>query len=210
VTDSEPDAGALLSTLRAALAHEINQPLAVARGYLELLETRDDEAMRQMAPERIREAIERASLLVDDLAALLALELGGPVETDAGPAVVASACERAGPLAAARRVALDVQGEPGSNDAVAVGAVIAGAVERAERGSTVRIDGSAGGVRASWQGERLGESVAAGIAASRWRGDSASLAGHVARRRLERLGGELLVEEQALAALTRRRPPAPS
>ncbi len=210
MTDGEPDAGALLSTLRSALAHELNQPLAVARGYLELLETRDDEAMRRMAPERIREAIERAALLVDDLTQLIALETGRDVEPEPGGAALAGAVERAQGLAAARRVTVDVQGEPGTLDGVAVGTVVAGAVERAARGSTVRVEAGPEGVRASWEGEPLGASVAEGIAAARWRGDSASLGGYLARRRLALLGGELEVGERTLAALSRprRSPPA--
>ena len=37
---------ALLESVRVALSHELAQPLAVARGYVELLQSRDDEAMR--------------------------------------------------------------------------------------------------------------------------------------------------------------------
>jgi signal transduction histidine kinase len=201
------DPAALLATLRAAMAHELNQPLAVARGYLELMETRDDETMRRMGPERVREAIERAALLVDDLARLIELELGASVPGEAGGAALAAACERASGLAAARHVTVEVNGEPGPTDPIALGALLAAAVEKAERGTTVRVEAGPQGVVATWEGDVLPGSVAAGIAAQRWRGDAASLAAHVARRRLEQLDGRLEVGERSLAVVMPPEPP---
>lgn len=60
----------------AALAHEVKTPLAVLRGYAELLANRDDEETRRTAPAVILEAAERLAPVVDDLLLVLEIESG--------------------------------------------------------------------------------------------------------------------------------------
>jgi signal transduction histidine kinase len=68
----------------SAVAHEVKTPLAVLRGYAELLGARDDEQMRREAVAAILEAAERLGPAIDDL--LLALEIeSGVIEPEWGP-----------------------------------------------------------------------------------------------------------------------------
>lgn len=53
----------------AELAHELRTPLAMILGYVELLETREDDHIRREAPRRIREAAARLESLIDSLTA---------------------------------------------------------------------------------------------------------------------------------------------
>jgi signal transduction histidine kinase len=66
--------------LFAAVAHEVKTPLAVLRGYAELLANRQDEHVQGEAPKAILEAVLRLAPAVDDL--LLALEIESGLETD--------------------------------------------------------------------------------------------------------------------------------
>jgi signal transduction histidine kinase len=190
----------VLATLRSALAHELGQPLAVARGYLELLELRGDEATRQLAPARIREAIERAVLLSLHLARLLELELGADVEEGPGAEALVAARDHVTGLAGSRAVQIEEDGVPPATDGVALGLLLAAAVERAERGSTVTVvAGEAGGVVLRWEGDAFPAAVTARVEQPGWAGDTASLAPHVARRRLAVAGRGLRVGEHELA-----------
>jgi len=189
----------VLATLRSALAHELGQPLAVARGYLELLELRNDDATRQLAPARIREAIERAVLLSLHLARLLEVELGTEAEETPGAEAMAAARDHVAGLAASRGVEIEEHGVPAEADGVAVGLLLTAAVERAERGSTVHVTAEDDGrVAIRWEGDAFPAPVASRVEASGWAGDSASLAPHVARRRLAALGRRLRLEPQEL------------
>jgi signal transduction histidine kinase len=60
----------------ASVAHQVGNPLAVIRGYAELLGVRDDEATRLEAAAQIREAADVLELMVDDLVVVLGLETG--------------------------------------------------------------------------------------------------------------------------------------
>jgi signal transduction histidine kinase len=66
--------------LFAAVAHEVKTPLAVLRGYAELLASGRDGDVLQQAPAAILEASRRLAPAVDDL--LLALEIKSGLETD--------------------------------------------------------------------------------------------------------------------------------
>jgi signal transduction histidine kinase len=67
--------------LVAAVAHEVKTPLAVLRGYAELLSRGANEDVREQAPAAILEAAERLGRAVDDL--LLVFEIdSGTVERD--------------------------------------------------------------------------------------------------------------------------------
>jgi len=66
--------------LLAAVAHEVKTPLAVLRGYAELLANGRDGRILQEAPAAILEASRRLAPAVDDL--LLALEIESGLETD--------------------------------------------------------------------------------------------------------------------------------
>jgi hypothetical protein len=67
--------------LVAAVAHEVKTPLAVLRGYAELLSRGANEDVREQAPTAILEAAERLGRAVDDL--LLVFEIdSGAVESD--------------------------------------------------------------------------------------------------------------------------------
>ena len=74
---------------------------------------------------------------------------------------------------------------PSAVDGVALGAMLlACAVERAERGTTVVVAGAEGEIAVRWEGEDLPEPVAGAPWRSRGAADAASLAPHLARRRL--------------------------
>lgn len=60
--------------LVAGVAHQVKTPIAVIRGYAELLAVRDDEATRREAADQIREAAEVLDFMVDDLIVAFALE----------------------------------------------------------------------------------------------------------------------------------------
>jgi len=64
----------------AAVAHEVKTPLAVLRGYAELLANGRDGRILREAPAAILEASQRLAPAVDDL--LLALEIESGLETD--------------------------------------------------------------------------------------------------------------------------------
>jgi signal transduction histidine kinase len=198
---SGASSAALLESVRVALSHELAQPLAVARGYVELLQSRDDEAMRAMAPVRIREAIERATLLADDVVRLIDLEAHPEAEPVAGPEALAAARSRVAGLAASRSVAIAEEGLPPTVDGVALGAMLACAVERAERGTTVVVAGTAGEIAVRWEGEELPDPVARRAVEEPWSGSAASLAPHLARRRLVLAGADLRVGPRELAAV---------
>ena len=66
--------------LFAAVAHEVKTPLAVLRGYAELLANGRDGPILREAPTAILEASQRLAPAVDDL--LLALEIESGLETD--------------------------------------------------------------------------------------------------------------------------------
>jgi signal transduction histidine kinase len=66
--------------LFASVAHEVKTPLAVVRGYAELLANREDEQIQREAPQAILEAVRRLAPAVDDL--LLALEIQTGLEVD--------------------------------------------------------------------------------------------------------------------------------
>jgi signal transduction histidine kinase len=193
------DPSALLATLRSALSHELGQPLAVARGYLELLQTRNDETTKRVAPARIREAIERAVLLSDHLARLVELELDATICEEPGPEAMAWARDHVAGLAASRDVRLDEEGVPGSVDPVSLGLVLAAAIERAERGSAVRMSADERAVRVTWDGDGVPPVIAARVEAQEWAGDTASLGLHVARRRLAATDAELRLDEREVS-----------
>jgi two-component system OmpR family sensor kinase len=69
--------------LFASVAHEVKTPLAVLRGYAELLANRQDEQIQREAPEAILEAVRRLAPAVDDL--LLALEIQNGLEARSEP-----------------------------------------------------------------------------------------------------------------------------
>ena len=74
---------------------------------------------------------------------------------------------------------------PAAVDGVAVGALLACAVERAERGTTVRRRRRGRGeIAMRWEGEDLPDPVARRAVEEPWSGSAASLAPHLARRRL--------------------------
>jgi signal transduction histidine kinase len=62
--------------LWSALAHDLKTPLSVIVGYAELLRSRDDEATRREAPERILEAAERLRREIDALVERLETRAG--------------------------------------------------------------------------------------------------------------------------------------
>ena len=65
------------------LIHDLRTPLALMKGYAELLQVRDDDQIRRDAPARILEAAERLSLLLDELGAELGLGVRAPAESPA-------------------------------------------------------------------------------------------------------------------------------
>jgi signal transduction histidine kinase len=62
--------------LVSTVAHQVKTPLAVIRGYAELLGARDDDATRLEAAARITEATNVLDFMVDDLVVVFALEAG--------------------------------------------------------------------------------------------------------------------------------------
>jgi len=200
---SGASSAALLESVRVALSHELAQPLAVARGYVELLQSRDDETTRAMAPVRIREAraIERAALLADDVVRLIELDAHPAAELLAGPEALAAARSRVAGLAASRSVAIAEEGVPPTVDGVALGAMLACAVERAERGTTVVVAAAPGELAVRWEGEDLPDPVARRAVEEPWSGSAASLAPHLARRRLVLAGADLRIGPRELAAV---------
>jgi hypothetical protein len=60
------------------LLHDLRTPLALVKGYAELLLVRADDRTRRDAPARILEAAERLSLLLEQLAAELGVGVGPP------------------------------------------------------------------------------------------------------------------------------------
>jgi signal transduction histidine kinase len=80
--------------LVANVAHQVKTPLAVIRGYAELLSARDDDATRHEAAAQIREATDVLDFMVDDLIVVFALEAGVlPLEPE--PLDLAEAAEAA-------------------------------------------------------------------------------------------------------------------
>lgn len=198
---SDASSAALLESVRVALSHELAQPLAVARGYIELLQSRDDEAMRAMAPLRIREAIERAALLSDDVVRLIELETRPEEAIVPGPEALAAARSRVAGLAASRSVEIGEEGVPPPVDRVALGAMLACAVERAERGTTVVVAAADDEIAVRWEGDEVPEPVARRGADEPWTGGAASLAPHLARRRLLLAGADLRIGPRELVAV---------
>lgn len=63
-------------TLVPDVAHQVKTPIAVIRGYAELLGARDDDATRLEAATQIRQAADVLEFMVDDLLVVLAAEAG--------------------------------------------------------------------------------------------------------------------------------------
>jgi signal transduction histidine kinase len=58
------------------IAHDLKTPIAVLRGFAELLSSRDDEETRRQAPRAILEAAESLSAAVDDLLLAFGIDCG--------------------------------------------------------------------------------------------------------------------------------------
>ncbi len=90
---------------------------------------------------------------------------------------------------------------PPAVDGVALGAMLACAVERAERGTTVVVAGAGGEIAVRWEGEDLPDPVARRAVEEPWSGSASSLAPHLARRRLVLAGADLRIGPRELAAV---------
>lgn len=97
-----PDDQEALDALVSELSHTLKTPLAAIAGYSELLQTRDDDAIRREAPRRIAEAAERLSDAIDLVSAALAVDYGAAADLEPGAVDLSGAVEAAGRVLLAR------------------------------------------------------------------------------------------------------------